>query len=85
MSARNVDKYAERGSLLVENWRNDDLSIAETMKLLQMAGDTGDTEKMLDAIATAFYMGYAAGYDRRGRVKRTTAGDYKRALQAAGN
>ena len=84
MSARNVKKYAERGSLLIENCRQDDLSTDEMLKLLQAAHDPGDAESIMNAITAAFYMGYAVGYDRRGRAKITTVGEYKKAMAAAG-
>lgn len=72
MKARNIDKYTELGKLLIESNRRDDLSITEITKLLQIA-DADDSDGTLNAIAAAFYIGYAAGYTRRGNSRVTTA------------
>lgn len=83
MSARNIDKFAELGRLLIENHGNrDDLSSDETLKLLQTAREPGD-DSIINAIAAAFYIGYAAGYKRRGNSRVTTIGEYIKEQSAA--
>ena len=82
MSARNIDKFAELGRLLIENHGNrDDLSSDETLKLLQTAREPGDAS-IINAITAAFYMGYAAGYRRRDKSRVVTVGEYIKEQQA---
>ena len=83
MSARNIDKFAELGRLLIENHDNrDDLSSDETLKLLQTAREPGNDDRIINAITAAFYMGYAAGYRRAGSRRVTTVGEYMKEQQA---
>lgn len=83
MSARNIDKFAELGRLLIENHDNrDDLSSDETLKLLQTARKPGNDDRIINAITAAFYMGYAAGYKRRDNSRVITAGEYLKRQQA---
>lgn len=63
MRKRNIDKMAENGRAIVH--RLDDLAISESIELLKRAADP-NTDSIINTIATAFYMGYAAGY-KRGR------------------
>lgn len=81
MSMRSIEEYAELGRQLTENNRRDDLSITETAKLMQTAG-AGDSDRLLKAIATAFYMGYAAGYKRKDSSRIITPGKYPKGQQA---
>lgn len=84
MSARNIDKFAELGRLLIENHDNrDDLSSDETLKLLQTAREPGNDDRIIKAITAAFYMGYAAGYRRAGSCRVTTIGEYIKEQSAA--
>lgn len=61
---RNIDKAALSGQTACLKYKQDDLSLEETRELMKRAR-SGDTDALLTAIATAYYMGYTTG-QRRG-------------------
>ena len=74
MSARNVNEFAEAGSLLIEDFEQDELTLTETLQLYDIATEPG--HDITHALLAAFNMGYAAGYQRRDKISITTVGEY---------
>ena len=61
---RDINKAAGRGALACREHKQDDLSLSETNELVARAC-SGESDALINAIATAYYMGYATG-QRRG-------------------
>lgn len=61
---RDINKAAMSGQTACLKYKQDDLSLEETRELMKRARSS-DTDALLKAIATAYYMGYATG-QRRG-------------------
>ena len=84
---RNIDKFRQLGSAIIDQHKPDDLSLSETTELFRRAQSTLDANSIIDVIQTAYYMGYAVGYRRgSGRdVRLTTVGAYLKDKQRAGS
>ena len=61
---RNIDKFSQLGREYIDDHKHDDMSLSESVELYQRAQKTLDANSIIDAITTAYYMGYAVGYRR---------------------